>query len=75
MLNGQVASFLLKFDFINTIVVIQKNNTKHLINCLEVQNSTLFENHNLIFFFIKHSQNKKDRNSLFLIQGLPQDIR
>ena len=33
-LNGQLVTYLPNFDFADTIIIVQKDKTRHLINCL-----------------------------------------
>lgn len=42
ILNNQVLFYFSNSDFTNTIIVIQKNKTKHLINYLQVENFAYF---------------------------------
>lgn len=59
-LNAQVATHLPNFNFADIIITIQKNKTRHLINCLQAENFALSHNIDLIFFLAENSQNKKD---------------
>lgn len=63
-LNIQVAAHLLHINFTDIIIVVQEDKTGHLINCLQAENFTCFQNIDLILFLAKHSQNKKYRNNL-----------
>ena len=63
-LNARVATHLPNSNFADTIIIVQKNKTKHLINCLQVENFALSYNMDLIFFPAKHSWNKKDKDNL-----------
>ncbi len=69
-LNAQVATYLPNSDFNNTVVVVQKNRTRHLINRLQAQNFALFQNLDLILFSAEHSQNKKDRGNFIQHEDL-----
>ncbi len=69
-LNAQVATHLPNSDFNDTIVVIQKNRTRHLINRLQAQNFALSQNLDLILFPTEHSRNKKDGSNLIQHEDL-----
>lgn len=70
VLNAQVATHLFNSDFNNTIIVVQKNRTRHLINCLQTQNFALSQNLDLILFLIEHSRNKKDGDNFIQHEDL-----
>ena len=41
ILNAQVAIHLSNSDFADTTILVQKNKTKHLINCLQAEHFAL----------------------------------
>ncbi len=59
-LNARVVTYLFNSDFNDTVVVVQKNRTRYLINRLQAQNFALSQNLDLIFFLAEHFRNKKD---------------
>lgn len=63
-LNAQVATHLPHSNFANTIIIVQKNKTRYLINCLQAENLAFSHNMDLIFFPAKHFRNKKDGGNL-----------
>ena len=69
-LNVWVATYLLYSDFADTIIIVQKNKTRYLINCLQAENFSCSQTMDLIFFFAKHSRNKKDRGNLIQHEDL-----
>ncbi len=69
-LNIQVATYLPNSDFNDTVIVVQKNRTRHLINRLQAQNLALSQNLDLILFLAEHFRNKKDRGNLIQHEDL-----
>ncbi len=63
-LNARVATHLPNSDFNDTVVVVQKNRTRHLINRLQAQNFALSPNLDLILFPAEYFRNKKDGDNL-----------
>ena len=63
-LNAQVVTHLPNSNFADTIIIVQKNKTRHLINCLQAENFACSYNMNFILFPAEHSRNKKDRGNL-----------
>lgn len=63
-LNARVATHFPDSDFANTIIIVPKNKTRHLINSLQAENFARFHNMDLIPFPAKHSRNKKDGGNL-----------
>ncbi len=77
-LNAQVATHLPNSDFNNTVIIVQKNRTRHLINRLQAQNFALSQNFDLILFPAEHSRIKKDGSNLIQYEdllGIQEDDR
>lgn len=54
ILNAQVVLYFLNSNFINTVIIVQKNRTKYLINCLQALYFAFSQNLDLILFLAKH---------------------
>ncbi|WP_375449089.1 AAA family ATPase [uncultured Nostoc sp.] len=69
-LNARVATHLPDSDFADTIIIVQKNKTRHLINRLQAENFARSHNIDLILFPTEHSRNKKDGGNLIQHEDL-----
>ena len=66
----RVATHLLDSDFADTIIIVQKNKIRHLINRLQAENFARSHNMDLILFLAEHSRNKKDGGNLIQHEDL-----
>lgn len=63
-LNQRIVREVLTSDALDTVIVMQKNKTRYLINCLQIENFAHVNNRDIIIFLLKHYQTKKDSNNL-----------
>ena len=70
ILNTQVVTHLPNSDFGDSIIVMQKNHTRYLINCLQAKNFACSQNIDLILILAKYSWNKKDKGNLIQYKDL-----
>lgn len=69
-LNAQVATHLPNSNFADTIIIVQKIKTRHLINYLQAENFAHSYNMDLILFLAKLSRNKKNGGNLIQHKNL-----
>ena len=63
-LNQRVAIKLPTSGALDTVIMVQKNKTRHLINRLQIEKFAYANNQDIIIFPAKHYQTKKDGGNL-----------
>ncbi len=60
MLNGKVVTALTLNDLLKNIVIVQRNKTKHLINCFQIERFAQSVDHDIIIFPAQHNRIKRE---------------
>ncbi len=74
MFHGKVVIVLILNDPLKNIVIVQRNKTRHPINCLQIERFAQSVGHDIIIFPAQHSRTKREKRknifqkNLFSIQ-------
>ncbi len=70
MLNEKVVTGLTLNDPLNNIVIVQRNKTRHLINCLQIERFARSIGYDIVIFPAQHNRTRRERGKAILQKDL-----